>query len=129
MGSNPIGGFGGRRDIADLSWLRGEPGEMAKTENRIKLHLACTECKEETYTTTKNGRQTHHHYFSAIIVESPLPLKPLYLRPESFFDKMAQFMGFDDINFESAELKLKESNLDEEQRREICFENAQRLLK
>jgi hypothetical protein len=61
----------------------------------------------ETYTNTKNGRKTHHHYFSALIVESPLPLKPLYLRPESFFDKMAQFMGFDDINFESAEFSRR----------------------
>jgi large subunit ribosomal protein L33 len=29
---------------------------MAKAEVRIKLHLACTECKEETYTTTKNKK-------------------------------------------------------------------------
>ncbi|MFC1896960.1 50S ribosomal protein L33 [Chloroflexota bacterium] len=27
-----------------------------KTEARVILHLACTECKEETYTTTKNRR-------------------------------------------------------------------------
>jgi large subunit ribosomal protein L33 len=29
---------------------------MAKSEVRIKLHLGCTECKEETYTTTKNKK-------------------------------------------------------------------------
>jgi len=40
-------------------------------------------------------------------MESPLPLKPLYLRPESFFDKMVQLMGFDDINFESAEFSSR----------------------
>jgi hypothetical protein len=62
----------------------------------------------ETYSTDKDGkRQTHHHCFSAIIFESDLPLKPLFLRPESFFDKMAQFMGFDDINFESAEFSRR----------------------
>jgi len=27
-----------------------------KTEARIIIHLACTECKERTYTTTKNKR-------------------------------------------------------------------------
>ena len=29
---------------------------MAKAENRPTLHLACTECKERTYTTRKNKR-------------------------------------------------------------------------
>ncbi|UCE97722.1 MAG: 50S ribosomal protein L33 [Dehalococcoidia bacterium] len=27
-----------------------------KTEARIIIHLACTECKERTYTTSKNKR-------------------------------------------------------------------------
>ena len=27
-----------------------------KGENRIIIHLACTECRERTYTTTKNRR-------------------------------------------------------------------------
>ncbi|HEX2171709.1 MAG TPA: 50S ribosomal protein L33 [Dehalococcoidia bacterium] len=27
-----------------------------KTEARIIIHLACTECRERTYTTTKNRR-------------------------------------------------------------------------
>ncbi|MBC7264393.1 MAG: 50S ribosomal protein L33 [Chloroflexi bacterium] len=29
---------------------------MAKKENRIVITLACTECKERTYTTTKNRK-------------------------------------------------------------------------
>ena len=29
---------------------------MAKAENRPTLQLACTECKERTYTTRKNKR-------------------------------------------------------------------------
>jgi hypothetical protein len=62
----------------------------------------------ETYSTDKDGkRQTHHHSFSAVIFDSGLPLKPLWLRPETFFDKMAQFVGFDDINFESAEFSRR----------------------
>ncbi|HXX59277.1 MAG TPA: 50S ribosomal protein L33 [Dehalococcoidales bacterium] len=29
---------------------------MAKSENRVLITLACTECKERTYTTFKNKR-------------------------------------------------------------------------
>ncbi|MFC2034472.1 50S ribosomal protein L33 [Chloroflexota bacterium] len=29
-----------------------------KSESRIIIHLACTECKERTYTTTKNRRNS-----------------------------------------------------------------------
>ncbi|MDD5191377.1 MAG: 50S ribosomal protein L33 [Dehalococcoidales bacterium] len=29
---------------------------MAKSENRVIVTLACTECKERTYTTKKNKR-------------------------------------------------------------------------
>lgn len=29
---------------------------MAKKEDRLIIHLACTECRERTYTTTKNRR-------------------------------------------------------------------------
>ena len=29
---------------------------MAKKEDRVIIHLACSECRERTYTTTKNRR-------------------------------------------------------------------------
>lgn len=62
----------------------------------------------ETYThSSKGGRQTHHHYFSAVILSAPIPLKPLFIRPEGFFDKFSEFFGFDDIDFESAEFSRK----------------------
>lgn len=54
-------------------------------------------------TDSKGRRQTHHHYFSAVILDTELPLKPLFLRAEGFFDKVTEFFGFDDIDFESAE--------------------------
>ena len=58
----------------------------------------------ETYSTDSKGHcQTHHHHFSAAILSSDLPLKPLQIRPEGFFDKITEFFGFDDIDFESAE--------------------------
>ncbi len=62
----------------------------------------------ETHSTNSKGqRQTHHHRFSAIIVGSDLVLKPLFIRPEGFFDKITEFVGFDDIDFESAEFSRK----------------------
>ena len=58
----------------------------------------------ETYSTDSKGRRTtHHHYFSAVVVETAPSLKPLFIRGESFFDKIGEFMGFDDIDFELAE--------------------------
>lgn len=62
----------------------------------------------ETYSTNSKGhRQTHHHYFSAVTIDSRLPLKPLFIRPEGFFDKVTEFFGADDIDFESAEFSRK----------------------
>jgi hypothetical protein len=58
----------------------------------------------ETYSTdSKGNRQTHHHYFSAVVLDTQLPLKPLIIRPEGFFDKIGEFFGMDDIDFESDE--------------------------
>jgi hypothetical protein len=58
----------------------------------------------ETTSTDSKGRRTRHsHYFSAVIVHSELRLEPLLIRPEGVFDKIKGFLGFDDINFESAQ--------------------------
>jgi len=58
----------------------------------------------ETHSTDSQGHaQTHTHRFSSVILTSPVPLKPLVIRPEHMFDKLAGFFGHDDINFESAE--------------------------
>ena len=71
-------------------------------------HIEAFDYHYETYSTNSKGhRQTHHHYFSAVIIESGLPLKPLFMRPERFFDKLAEFVGYDDIDFESAEFSRK----------------------
>jgi hypothetical protein len=55
----------------------------------------------------KGGTQTESHRFSAVVLSSPVPLKSLLVRPEGWFDKLAGFFGFDDINFESAEFSRK----------------------
>ncbi|MEN6625589.1 MAG: hypothetical protein ABFD69_05095 [Candidatus Sumerlaeia bacterium] len=62
----------------------------------------------ETHTTDSKGRRhTNDHYFSAAILGSPVPLKPLLIRPEGFFDKIGEFFGHDDIDFESAEFSRR----------------------
>ena len=62
----------------------------------------------ETHSTDSKGRRTSSsHYFSAVVITSDIPLKPLYIRREGFFDKIGQFFGFDDIDFESAEFSRK----------------------
>ena len=62
----------------------------------------------ETYSTDSKGRrETNHHHLSAVIVSSAVPLKPLFIRPEGFLDRVGEFFGFDDINFESAEFSRR----------------------
>ena len=61
----------------------------------------------QTYVHTKHGRRTVHHHFSAVLVGSPFPLKPLLIRPEGILDKVGEFFGCDDIDFESAEFSRK----------------------
>ena len=58
----------------------------------------------ETHSTdSKGNRTTYSHVFSAVIIDSGLPLQSLSIRSETFMDKVSAFMGFEDINFESAE--------------------------
>lgn len=62
----------------------------------------------ETYSHDSKGRrQTHHYNFSTVVIGSGLPLKQLFIRPEGLFDKVAEFFGCDDIDFESAEFSRK----------------------
>ncbi len=62
----------------------------------------------ETYSTDSKGRRsTHHHHFSCVLLDPGIPLRPLTVRPEGVFDKLAGFFGFDDIDFESAEFSKR----------------------
>jgi hypothetical protein len=56
---------------------------------------------------TGSGKSRQQHNFSLVIVKSPILLEPLFIRPENFFDKLAEFAGFNDIDFESAEFNKK----------------------
>jgi hypothetical protein len=52
---------------------------------------------------TGHGKNRSTHHFSAVIVRSEIPLRPLRIRPEGLFDRVTEFFGVDDIDFESAE--------------------------
>lgn len=56
---------------------------------------------------SKGNRQVHHHHFSGVILVSKVPLKPLFIRPEGFMDKIGEFFGANDIDFESIEFSKK----------------------
>jgi hypothetical protein len=57
----------------------------------------------ETYTHDKNGTRTEHHWFSFFILTLPGYFPELTIRRESFFTRIAEVFGYQDINFESAE--------------------------
>ena len=66
--------------------------------------VTCFDHHHQTTTTDSKGRRhTHHHHSSAVILHAGLPLKPLFLRPEGFFDALTAMVGFDDIDFELGE--------------------------
>ncbi|MCX7920300.1 MAG: hypothetical protein N3A72_12015 [bacterium] len=57
--------------------------------------------------TTGSGKNQHTYYFTPLIIETNLVFKPLFIRPENVFDKITAAIGFDDIDFESAEFSKK----------------------
>jgi len=58
----------------------------------------------ETHSTNSKGqRQTHHHYFSFFMLFLPKSFRELTIAKEGFLSKIAQSVGYDDIDFESHE--------------------------
>ena len=64
-------------------------------------------CSFDYQYTTGSGKNQQTHYTTGLMVESPLSYKPLYIRPENFLDKIGAAIGFDDIDFESAEFSKR----------------------
>ena len=52
---------------------------------------------------TGSGKNRQTHHFSAVVLGSNVQLKPLRIRSENVFDRVTEFFGLDDIDFESAE--------------------------
>ncbi len=62
----------------------------------------------ETHSTDSKGhRQTYHHYFSFFLLLMPVAFAELTIGREGFFSKVAQSLGYDDIDFESHEFSRK----------------------
>lgn len=62
----------------------------------------------ETHSTDSKGhRQTHHHYFSFFILTLEKSFPELTISREDVFSKVAQALGYDDIDFESHEFSRK----------------------
>ena len=59
------------------------------------------------YSETEPGRGKDHHYFSAVVIEAGIPLLPLAIRPRGLLDEVTEFIGFEEIGFESAEFSQK----------------------
>lgn len=74
-------------------------------EGRYSGHAICLfDYHYETHSRDSKGRrQTHHHYFSFFILNQSRRFPELRIYPESFLSKLGQMIGFDDIDFESAE--------------------------
>jgi len=62
---------------------------------------------ESLSTDSKGRRQTHHHHFSFFILTLEKFFPELTIAKESFFSKITQAVGFDDIDFESHEFSKK----------------------
>lgn len=56
---------------------------------------------------TGSGKSQSTHYLSGTLIRHGHPFPYLLIRPEGFFDKVKEFVGFDDIDFESAEFSRK----------------------
>jgi hypothetical protein len=56
---------------------------------------------------TGSGKNTQHHNISFFILQLPAAFPELVIGPEGFFSKIAQAIGYDDIDFESHEFSRK----------------------
>lgn len=83
-------------------------GHSRHAENFIHGRLGNYDIKAFDYSyTTGNDKNKTTHYCSAVIMDTDVPLKPLAIRPENMFDRLAEMVGFDDIDFESEEFSRK----------------------
>ncbi len=70
--------------------------------------IAAFDYHYETHSTdSKGNRQTHHHHFSFFILKLAKYFPELTIAKEGIFSKIAQAVGFDDIDFESHEFSKR----------------------
>ncbi|MFO8012830.1 MAG: hypothetical protein R6X20_05925 [Phycisphaerae bacterium] len=57
--------------------------------------------------TTGSGKNSHTHHHQAVVFLLPIDAPAVRLRPESVFDRVASWVGWDDIDFESDEFSRR----------------------
>jgi hypothetical protein len=86
---------------------------LHRGRNRFAKHVVSGEVEGRSFEafdyqyTTGHGKNRRTHRLSAIVLRSPHLLIPLRIRREHLFDRIGEFLGFDDIDFESAEFSRK----------------------
>jgi len=86
-----------------------EFGSLRRGQNRFAHNLAEGDWNGRRVTTfdyryqTGSGKNEQTRHFSGVLLRSEIALQPLYIRPERVFDRIGEFLGIDDIDFESAE--------------------------
>jgi hypothetical protein len=90
--------------------------------------LAAFDYHYETHSTdSKGNRQTHHHHFSFFILTMEKSFPELTIAKEGFFSKIAQAVGFDDIDFESHEFSKRFAVRSKDKKFAYDFCNAQMI--
>ena len=78
-------------------------GENRFADNRLEGRAGDHAfCAFDYHYETSDGKNRARHVFSAVILTTKLPLKPLVIRPERLADRVAALLGFEGIEFESA---------------------------
>jgi len=91
--------------------------ELHRGENRYAYNILTGEWEShpvlafdyhyQITTRTKSGTQTTHYNFTVVTMDVGFPVSDLLIRREGLFDKFVQLLGFEDIDFESAEFSRK----------------------
>jgi len=69
--------------------------------------LKCFDYIYKTSSGTGKNRHEETHHFTCLLLTAPISFKPLSIRPESFLDRVGEFFGLDDIDFESDEFSRR----------------------
>lgn len=69
-------------------------------QGRIEGHRVCA---FDYHYETSNGDDKTRHHFSAVIITTSFPLKPLVIRHSNVFDRVAAAVGFEGVQFEWTE--------------------------
>jgi len=99
-------------DPFDIPWSYPQPlfnrGRAQKAYNVLSGRIKGAElfCFEYRYTEGQ-GKNRHTYHLTCLLLTSPIFFQTLLIRPESFLDRVGEFFGIDDIDFESDEFSRR----------------------